>query len=416
MQHAAEEKLGDRLIADWVSGAHLQFADDEAREKYQARARLIVDTIRLEVTGRIPVIPAATQKFALDYDGVTFREAMTEFDKAFAAYVHQYEDTDFDAYAGPEFIFPAGMFEALAVEPRAPAGGPPARRQVVPVRRGRVHEGRRVRRVPGRPVGLGPAQVPAAALAQARAAGAAAAAAQHARVPPGPARPGAGRGREPRRGRRHGGAQGVRRGRAGVVRVPGPARPGAGRPPGPPAAPRRHRRRAVRHHQHLLPRLARRDRRHVHAAGEDEGPHGAPAAVAAAVRHRRSQGPRPPHRRRLSLQGRRRPHVRRAVRGVLLADAQEAHPRPGRGGTARVGLHAGQVRLAPAPLQGDPRGDVPDPPRERHRRLPGEGGARRVAVHRGQRLERAAGRGARGRGRGLLPAGSPRSAARAAAS
>ena len=39
---------------------------------------------------------------------------MTEFDKAFDAYVRQYEDTDFDAYVGPEFIFPAGMFEALA--------------------------------------------------------------------------------------------------------------------------------------------------------------------------------------------------------------------------------------------------------------------------------------------------------------
>ena len=114
MQHAAEEKLGDRLIADWVSGAHLQFADDEARKSYQARAQLIVDTIRLKDTGRIPVIPAATQRFALDYGPVTFREAMTEFDKTFAAYVRQYEDTDFDAYAGPEFIFPAGMFEALA--------------------------------------------------------------------------------------------------------------------------------------------------------------------------------------------------------------------------------------------------------------------------------------------------------------
>ncbi len=113
MQHAAGEKIGDRLIADWVSGAHLHFQSDAARERYQARAQLIVDTIRLKDTGRIPVIPAATQKFALDYEGVTFREAMTEFDKTFAAYVRQYEDTDFDAYAGPEFIFPAGMFEAL---------------------------------------------------------------------------------------------------------------------------------------------------------------------------------------------------------------------------------------------------------------------------------------------------------------
>ena len=140
----------------------------------------------------------------------------------------------------PRVHLPGGHVRGAGLEPRAPARRPPARRQVVPVRGGRVHEGRRVRRVPGRPLGLDPAQVPAAALAQARAAGAAAAAPQHGRLLPGPARPGPGRGREPRRGRRHEGASGVRRGRAGVVRVPGAHRPGAGRPAGPPPPPRRH--------------------------------------------------------------------------------------------------------------------------------------------------------------------------------
>ena len=63
----AEEKLGDASSPTGSEGAHLHFANDEAREKYQARAQLIVDTIRLKDTGRIPVIPAATQKFAFDY-------------------------------------------------------------------------------------------------------------------------------------------------------------------------------------------------------------------------------------------------------------------------------------------------------------------------------------------------------------
>ena len=67
MQHEATERLGDGLIARWVSGAHLRFASDETRKRYQARAQLIIDTIRLKDTGKIPVIPAATQKFALDY-------------------------------------------------------------------------------------------------------------------------------------------------------------------------------------------------------------------------------------------------------------------------------------------------------------------------------------------------------------
>ena len=37
-----------------------------------------------------------------------------------------------------------------------------------------------------------------------------------------------------------------------------------------------------------------------------------------------------------------------------------------------MGLHAGQVRLSPSLLQGNPRGDLSHPPRERHGRLPGE--------------------------------------------
>jgi len=113
VERDAEGTLGERLVDGWVNGAHLEFADDAARERYRERARLIVDTIRLEDTGRIPVIPAGVQRFAFDYGPITWAQAMTDFDATFAAYVRQYEDTGFDAYAGPEFIFPAGMFQAL---------------------------------------------------------------------------------------------------------------------------------------------------------------------------------------------------------------------------------------------------------------------------------------------------------------
>lgn len=113
MERSGERKLGERLLDGWLAGAHLEFVDDAAREKYRERAQLIVDTIRLVDAGRIPVIPAGTGRFAFDYGPITWREAMTDFDKAFAAYARQYEDTDFDAYVGPELIFPAGMFEAL---------------------------------------------------------------------------------------------------------------------------------------------------------------------------------------------------------------------------------------------------------------------------------------------------------------
>ena len=113
MERRAEEKLGERLMADWAAGAHLDFASEQVREKYQTAARLIADTIALKDTGRIPVITCATQKFALEYGGLDWREAMTEFDRVSDAYVRQFEDTEFDAYVGPEFVYPARMLEAL---------------------------------------------------------------------------------------------------------------------------------------------------------------------------------------------------------------------------------------------------------------------------------------------------------------
>lgn len=108
-----EEKLGDKLLVDWMSGAHLTFKDAATETLYKARTKRIIDTIKLKIPDRIPVIPCAIQKFAFDYAGASYQDAMYDFDKIYDAYIKMFQDVEFDAYIGPDFIYPGGMFDAL---------------------------------------------------------------------------------------------------------------------------------------------------------------------------------------------------------------------------------------------------------------------------------------------------------------
>ena len=348
-------------------------------------------------------MPAATQKFALDYGAVTFREAMTEFDKAFAAYVRQYEDTDFDAYVGPEFIFPAGMFEALAWNRvRLPGVHLPGDKsfQFVEAEYMKAEEYDEYLDDPSDWVlrkylpRLSPKLEPLAQL-------------------------------PPLRNMLvfHQGLPDLVLAAAenpGVVDAM-KALQASGE--------------AVQEWYEYLGRIDQE------LGGRLGIPHllGAIAAAPFDIISTYYRGWRgaivdmytQPEKMKALMERLLPWQLQYGIDGAkalghpivtvylykgadgLMSDEQyeefywptlkKLHPRPGRRGSARVGLHARQVRLAPAPLQGDPRGDVPHPPRERHRRLPGEGGAGGLAVHRGQRLQRAAGHGVRRRGRGLLP-------------
>lgn len=108
-----EEKLGEKLLVGWMAGDHLSFKDAETEARYKAKAKRIIDAIRLEIPDRIPVIPCAIQKFAFEYSNASYQEAMYDFDKIRDAYIKMFTDIDFDAYIGPDFIYPGGMFDAL---------------------------------------------------------------------------------------------------------------------------------------------------------------------------------------------------------------------------------------------------------------------------------------------------------------
>ena len=108
-----EEKLGDKLLSGWLAGEHLSFKDGETEARYKAKAKRVIDAIQLNIPDRIPVIPCAIQKFAFNYVGATYQDAMYDFDKIYDAYIKMFKDVDFDAYIGPDFIYPGGMFDAL---------------------------------------------------------------------------------------------------------------------------------------------------------------------------------------------------------------------------------------------------------------------------------------------------------------
>ena len=98
---------------------------------------------RCEQPDRIPVF-GPFQKYPYQFAGVTFKEAMNDYAVARAA-CHKFldyfqPDVDF----GPIFAYPAKAMEIYGWKRLQVAGARPGRRRHVPVRRRRVHDGRRV--------------------------------------------------------------------------------------------------------------------------------------------------------------------------------------------------------------------------------------------------------------------------------
>lgn len=108
-----ENRLGDKLTSSWMNGEHLSFKDAETEGRYKAKTKRIIDCLRLKIPDKVPIIPCAIQKFAFGYNGATYQDAMYDFDKIYDAYIKMFQDVDFDAYIGPDFIYPGGMFDAL---------------------------------------------------------------------------------------------------------------------------------------------------------------------------------------------------------------------------------------------------------------------------------------------------------------
>ena len=121
-------------------------SEKSAEQLYEEREARVLAAAKCQPRRPIPVF-GPYQKYPYHFAGVTFKEAMNDYAVARAA-CHKFldyfqPDVDF----GPIFAYPAKAMETLRLEGLQVAGPRAGRRRHVPVRRRRVHDGRRVRRV-----------------------------------------------------------------------------------------------------------------------------------------------------------------------------------------------------------------------------------------------------------------------------
>ena len=108
----ADEKQEDRFET-WLSGEGIPFASPEAEEDYKARVTLIKDAIQLKKTpARIPICPSAGF-FPMQYAGVSFYDAMYDYDALTRAWEKYCSDLTPDAYNAPTTVVPGKVLEIL---------------------------------------------------------------------------------------------------------------------------------------------------------------------------------------------------------------------------------------------------------------------------------------------------------------
>ncbi len=294
--------------------------DPEGAELAAQRLKLFDDAVALRKPDRVPLMPLALEYFHTRMAGVSDRDAgydaKLNFDCLRDATVRFGWDWAPGHGRAPVEVARGARVEADPLARRRPAG-----RRPVPVGRGRVPQGRRVRRVPRGPDQVHPAHpvaAPRKRLRRARRAPPAAGLVDQHHVLPAGLGGAAGRaaddghvrgarGDEPGRRRVHGGVRGLHGpdGRDGL----------SGRL-------RRGHEDALRHRLRRLPRPARQHHRPLPSAGQAPGAHGDADAHGHRPGHRRRQGQREPARVHPAAPRRGRLPQRRAVREVLLAGAQ----------------------------------------------------------------------------------------------
>jgi hypothetical protein len=108
----ADEKQEQRFET-WMKGGPIPFADAEARAAYQKRAELIKDAVQLQkAPSRIPICPASGT-FPIEYAGITWQEAMYDYQKLTAAWEKYHDDFDTDVFHGVRVVVPGKTLDLL---------------------------------------------------------------------------------------------------------------------------------------------------------------------------------------------------------------------------------------------------------------------------------------------------------------
>ena len=118
----ADEKQEHRFQV-WQNGDQIPFPDAEAKAAYQERAGLIKDAVQLKkAPSRIPICPASGT-FPIEYAGITWREAMYDYNKLTAAWEKYHDDFNTDVFHGPRVVVPGKPLDLLDFKLYRWAGG-----------------------------------------------------------------------------------------------------------------------------------------------------------------------------------------------------------------------------------------------------------------------------------------------------
>ena len=117
----AGEKQEKRFEA-WVSGENIPFENPEAEAAYRERATLIKDAAQMKVPGRVPVCPSAGH-FPIEYAGITWYEAMYDYEKLAGAWEKYHDDFTPDVFSGPRGVVPGKVLDILGFNLYRWAGG-----------------------------------------------------------------------------------------------------------------------------------------------------------------------------------------------------------------------------------------------------------------------------------------------------
>ena len=94
----------EKRFETWMSGEGIPFEGAEAEAKYRERVTLIRDAVQMKKTPhRVPICPAAGH-FPIEHAGITFYDAMYDFDALAGAWRKFFNDFDPDSYSAPIIV------------------------------------------------------------------------------------------------------------------------------------------------------------------------------------------------------------------------------------------------------------------------------------------------------------------------
>ena len=108
---AAENRA--RNFDNWLAAEKIPFETSEAEAAYKQRVVLLKDAIELlKAPERIPICPSAGH-FPIEYSGISWQEAMYDYEKLAAAWDRFHTDFPCDVFNGPRGVVPGKALETL---------------------------------------------------------------------------------------------------------------------------------------------------------------------------------------------------------------------------------------------------------------------------------------------------------------